>query len=220
MVLFCRAAAYLNKRVEINRSCHRLCMSTSRAKTSGSPLIVREMKMNKTLLPFCFIVLIAVGCKPSGILGPTDKPDITAKPWSSMEFTYWIKSSETQTKPRKINISEISVLKELSSKLNVKEIRGMSVPTGGQFILTIQDGSKWDCSIVFENRIGICKVDDNYYSYAVDLNDSEFWKMMKQICLLNEQKTHPQATSRNIILRQNKSLNDYDTLDEIKKEIP
>lgn len=177
-------------------------------------------KMEKTILSLYLCLMILSGCNPFVILGPSDKPDIKAIPWSSLELTYWIKVSETEKKKRKITITDRFLLQELSSKLSVKEIRGISIPYGGQFVLKMQNGMVWDGIIVFENRIGICKASDNYYSYTVELNDYAFWKMLNQICLSHERETSSHATERNIILRQNLSLSAYDTLQETEKENP
>ena len=165
----------------------------------------------------CFALQCLPSCNPLApilILGPLDRPNIATMNWTSLELTYWVKIDEITKEARVITITDEHLLNTLRHELKIKNIRGISIPYGGQFTVKTEKNGVWNCNFVFKDEIGICKQSDNYYSYNVELSNIKFFQHIKRICLINERIKHPQATSENIILRRNMSLKSYRILHE------
>jgi hypothetical protein len=123
-----------------------------------------------------------------------------------------VKIDEITREARFITITDKHLLSTLRHELKIKNVRGISIPYGGQFIIKTKKNGIWNCNFVFEDEIGVCLESDNYYSYNVELSDIKFFQHMRVLCLKNEKIKNPRATNKNIILCRNMSLKTYEVL--------
>jgi len=172
-------------------------------------------------MTLCLLLSGCSGCNPTSILGPTDKPDFKKMKWAQIEIVYQVlveKHDRKYRKFRRFTISDSTIIQELHNKLAIQKVGPNNLGAGDQLKITMSDGKIWTGDIVFENRLDLCKKEDNYYSYILTLSTVDFYNYLRELCLKNEQKTMSEANIKNIILQSNLSDSAYQVLPQSNKE--
>lgn len=165
------------------------------------------LKKNNQITYLIMALICLSGCA-CGPLGPWNNPKFDKFDWSSMEINYWIIVGEDTLEQRNFLLNEPRYIREGFSKMAIKDISGMTVPTSPQMHWNTIGGEKWYVGVTFEDAFSFTKKGNNlYYSYWVDLEDTAFFDWLRQRCLEEAQKDYPRITLASIKLRSNLSLN-------------
>ncbi len=164
--------------------------------------------MTKTMSAILVAMLLCASCvNPLDIVGPRDKPDFRSKDWTSVTITYWVSTRTANRLERVFTVTDTSTVAGLISKMNIKEIHGLSTGTGDQLRFHERNGDSWHGCVVFEDRINLSSSADKWRSYTIDLSDDSLFEAMLELCVRNERTFHLKVKAENIILRSNLSKN-------------
>lgn len=137
----------------------------------------------------------------------SDKPDFNEMNWTEIRVRYWVKKA-TEVNYRKNKrfflIQDKKVIEQLKNKMDIKNIKTSSLGADDQIVITIENGNKWQGSLIFEDRISLSlqsRMSDSYYVY---LHSYNFYRELLDLAFLNEQQIDPNIQKREIILRRNK----------------
>ena len=170
--------------------------------------------MTKAMTAMLAAMLLCTSCgNPLDILGPRDKPDFQSKDWTSVAITYWVSTGTTNPLERSFAVADKATVDAIKAKMNIKEVRGLSIGTRSQLRFQERNGDSWHGSVVFENRINLSSTADKWRSYTIDLADGALFDAMFDLCVLNERTFHPKVKPENIMLRSNLNK-DYPAVEE------
>lgn len=164
------------------------------------------LKNKKSLFIYVIIVSCFSGCG-LGPLGPWNSPKFDEFDWSSFEINYWIIVGKNHLLQRNFLLNDPELIREGMSKISIKEIHGLTVPTSSQMHWNVANGDKWRARPVFSDKFSFTKKGDNlYYSYSVEMENTALFDWLCQKCLQDAQKDYPGVTLANIRLSSSESL--------------
>lgn len=152
-------------------------------------------------------LLVCTSCDVSDVLGSKDKPDFRNKDWVEVSIKYWV-STRTNKLERVFAVTNASIIADIKNRMNIKKVSGLSIGVDDQLVFRERAGETWQGNVVFEESIYVCKAADKRYSYKLDLADHRLFQLLVNLCVTNEIRYHPEATSKSIILRRNLGI-DY-----------
>lgn len=149
-----------------------------------------------------FVLSLSVSCgDPRDVLGPRDKPDLSAIAWNRLKVVYWIGTADSERiTPRSFTIATPADVEALKSKMAVKEVSGLSVGTGRDLVFKNGEESLWHGDFCFEDTLYLSMTKDEWRSYKFVLSGIDFYNKLRELCAQNERQYHPEATSAHIIL--------------------
>lgn len=155
-------------------------------------------------LLMALVCLSGSACAP---LGPWDHPKFNKFDWSSLEINYWIITGKDTLVQRNFLLSNSAYIRKGMSKMLIKDIHGMTVPTSPQMHWNTSKGEKWHASVVFEHSFRFTKKGSQlYYSYSVELEDTAFFNWLRLQCLEDARTDYPEITLASVKLRSNLSM--------------
>lgn len=137
------------------------------------------------------------------ILGPWDRPMFEQMNWEQLHVHYRLVLENNQEIHRDFIISRNDLI-ELKKLFSTKESRGMSIPCPDLLHLKLSNGEIWNIQFGTARTLRFCKDSDTYFAYHVELLDTEFHKLLRQICLENEQRDNPLCKFENISICTNR----------------
>lgn len=146
------------------------------------------------VLVMILLMLLLIKC--FSILGPFNKPYFEKKNWSHLSVQYYIKIQNGEV-ARTIAIEGVC-LDDLKQEFLTKSSRGVSVPNPGYLLLTLSNGETWKINFSIPQRLNFCRLDDNYYSYRVELRNINFYNKLREKCYNNELADIPDIKLENI----------------------
>lgn len=145
-------------------------------------------------------------------MGPSGRPSVLSRPWTSMEVSYRVRVSEKGTEQRTFRIDDVAALEAGRSKVATGEVGPNNLGVSGQITIQTTDGEKWLGALVFEDRFDLCLASDPYYSYTVLLRTNAFYEWLRRLCLSHLRQEHAHAQIEHVILRTNLDIQAYDVL--------
>lgn len=152
---------------------------------------------------------VSVGCNPSAILGPSNKPEFESLELVQMELIYWVKVADQKKDERQLVVRDVNVLQQGFDKLEIKRIDGYSLAVNEQILLKTSSGIEWTVSVVFSDRFDFGLKSDPYYAYNVYTKNDQFYEWLLDISRSDANQVYPGIGKESIVLRSNLSLKAY-----------
>lgn len=174
-------------------------MQTGAGQRRGGSMIKNMLRL---IAGIVLVMSLSVSCGDArDVLGPRDKPDLSAIAWDRLKVVYWIGTADSERiTPRSFTIVKPADVAALKAKMAVKEISGLSVGTGSYLVFKNGEESLWHGDFCFENTLYLSKTQDEWRSYKFVLSGIGFYDKLRELCAENERQYHPEATSAHIIL--------------------
>jgi hypothetical protein len=159
------------------------------------------LSLKKALLLLLVLQLLSMftGCKQFKLGNLT---------WDKFHVRYWIILDDEKLLEKSfvLKVEELNLPFELKSPC-VRKVHRLWVPTAAQMIWTTDDGERWRVSVSFENELAFTLESNRDISWSVELCDESVYDFLIGICLKDAQAIFPEIDRRNIMLRNNLSLN-------------